>query len=70
MSLSLLLAFAVFALDVVALDRLWRPPSPHRGRLRRTATIVLLPVIGAVLCLRQRPGAVLPAEPPAEPPPQ
>ena len=70
MSLSLLLAFAVLVLDAWALDRVWGPPSPHRGRIRRSAAILLVPVVGAVLYLRRPQARPEPAPPPAAPSPQ
>ena len=70
MSLPLLLALAVLAFDAWALDRVWRPASPYRGRLRWTAAIVLLPVFGAVLVLRNRPPAPTLPAPPAGAEPQ
>lgn len=70
MSPNLLLALAVMALDAWALDRVWRPPFPHRGRLRWTAAIVLLPVFGAILCLRQPRLEPPVAASPGESPPQ
>ena len=51
MSLRLVLAVAVLALDARALDRLWRPAARRPGRLRWTAAILLLPVLGALLSL-------------------
>jgi len=63
MSLRILLALAVLALDAWALDRVWRPSAPRGGRLRWTAAIVLLPVIGALLSRRVRPAAAAPPAP-------
>ena len=70
MSLNLLLAIAVLALDAWALDRVWRTLSPHRGRLRWTAAIVLLPIFGALLFLRQPRPVPETVAPTAELPPQ
>jgi hypothetical protein len=63
MSLRILLALAVLALDAWALDRVWRPSAPRGRRLRWTAAIVLLPVIGALLSRRVRPAAPAPPAP-------
>jgi len=63
MSLRILLALAVLALDAWALDRVWRPSAPRGGRLRWTAAIVFLPVIGALLYRRARPTAPPPPDP-------
>lgn len=52
MSPRILLALAVLVLDLWAIERVWRPGSPLRGRLRWSAAIVLVPVVGALLAFR------------------
>lgn len=66
MSPRIIVALIVLALDVWALDRTWRPGTPRRGRLRASALVVFVPLVGAWLVLRRhrRPPAPLPVEPP------
>ncbi len=48
MSFRLLLVLALLVLDAWALERLWRPGMPRRGRLRWSAAIIAVPVLGAL----------------------
>lgn len=53
MSFRLLLVLALFVLDAWALERLWRPGMPRRGRLRWSTAIIAVPVVGALLAWRR-----------------
>lgn len=52
MSIRLGLALVVFALDLWALSQLFAQPRPRRERLRWTAAIVLLPILGILFWRR------------------
>jgi len=67
--IRLLLVLALFVLDAWALERLWRPGMPKPGRLRWTAAIILVPVLGAYWSWKRMRPLPLPPPPPETPPP-